>query len=319
VNAPVLDASVLAGAELSTLDAIAAVEAGLAALGRGTAQQPHPGTLSPGGAAFLQPLAAALPELDAACLNWLTFHPANSARGRPHSGGVLILNTFSTGEVLCIMDGLWVSHRRTGYVAGLGAKYLAGPVGDIALIGPGAIAPFALDALAALGLAGGEIRVCGRRDESTRAFCAAMTERLGVQAVPHRDPRAAIAGARLVITSTSHHGPPFLEPDWLSAGTLVVMIDRLRLITPALLARADRIVTNSRESLARWGVADEPRVESFPAIVAAGRAAPVSAREIVLYDAGGLAVADLAYAVALWRRHVAAHRNAPLRSGQNSV
>jgi hypothetical protein len=106
-----------------------------------------------------------------------------------------------------------------------------------------------------------------------------------------------------VLTSTSHTGPPFLEFDWLIPGTLVVMIDRLRVITRGLLARAGRIVTNSRESLASWGVEGRARVHAtMPEIIAEQNRKPVGPHEIVLYDAGGLAVADLAFAALLWRR-----------------
>jgi alanine dehydrogenase len=298
---PFLDGAALERAQVTPREAMVAIEAGLAALGRGAAQQPHPTSLVPERGSFFQPLTAALPELNLACVNWLTFHPRNVAAHRPHSGGLLILNDFRTGEPLCLMDGIWVSHRRTGYIAGLGAKYLAGPPGDVALIGPGAIAQFALDALAVLGHISGQVRVCGRREGSAKYFANEVRARLGIDAVPLTDPRAAVAGTRLVVTSTSHAGAPFLEPGWIAEGALVVMIDRLRLITPALLARADRLVTNSRESLAIWGVA-EAKVESFPALVAAGRTQPARFSEIVLYDAGGLAVADLAYAALLWQR-----------------
>ena len=106
-----------------------------------------------------------------------------------------------------------------------------------------------------------------------------------------------------MLTATTHSGRPFLEHDWLSGGTLVIMIDRLRVVTRDLLAGASFIVTNSRDSLASWDLHDEARAcETFPEIVAAGRHRPVGADEITLYDAGGLAVADLALAALVWRR-----------------
>jgi ornithine cyclodeaminase/alanine dehydrogenase-like protein (mu-crystallin family) len=300
---PVLDGKSLAAAQVTDAEALAAVERALAALGRHEAQQPHPPTLSPGTGAFFVPLLAALPKDNIACVNWLTYHPHNVSRSRPHSGGLLILNDFTTGEPFCLMDGIWISQRRAGYVAALGAKYLAGDFHDVAVIGPGEIAGFAVDAVSALGLLRGALRVCGRRQENAETFCAQASSRLGVRAVPGTDPRAAVAGTRLVLTSTSHSGSPFLQPDWLVPGTLVVMIDRLRVVTRDLLARAGRIVTNSRESLASWGLEDPDRVQqTLPEIIAAGGRKPVRPDEIVLYDAGGLAVADLAFAALLWRR-----------------
>ena len=121
---------------------------------------------------------------------------------------------------------------------------------DLPRSGAGAIAVFAVDALAALGRFGGELRVSTRSVEGAAQFCAKMSARHGLRARPVVDPRTAVRGARLIVTSTTHDGSPFIERDWLETGTLVVMIDRLRVVTPGLLARSDRIVTTSRESLA---------------------------------------------------------------------
>jgi ornithine cyclodeaminase/alanine dehydrogenase-like protein (mu-crystallin family) len=300
---PVFGAEALAAAQVADTDALAAIEAALAKLARHEAQQPHPPTLSPGAGAFFTPLIAALPKDNVACVNWLTYHPQNAAAGLPHSGGLLILNDFATGEPLCLMDGIWIGRRRAGYIAALGVKHLAGEFHDVAVIGPGAIAAFAIDAIAALGLLQGGLRVCGRRQESAERFCAGALSRRGIRATPYTDAQAAVRGTRLILTSTSHSGSAFLEPDWLIPGTLVVMIDRLRVVTRSLLARAGRFVTNSRDSLASWGLEDDDRVRAtLPEIIAAGNRQPVGADEIILYDAGGLAVADLAFAALLWRR-----------------
>ena len=300
---PILDGAALASAEVSAIEAMDAIEAGLAAWGRGEAQQPHPPALRPAAGGFFQPLIATLPAENVACVNWLAYHPGNVAFGHPHSSGLLILNDLANGETFCLMDGLWVSHRRTGYVAALAVKYLAGGFGDVALIGAGAIAVFATEALAAIGRICGELRVCARTPAGARRFCADAVARLGIKARPVMEPREAVRGVRLVVTSTTHAGPPFIERDWLDNGTLVVMIDRLRVVTPGLLAQADRIVPNSRESLAGWGFEDHGQVrQTLPEIIAAGQPLPVAAGEIVLCDAGGLAVADLAYAALLWQR-----------------
>ena len=299
---PFLDAAALDRAEVSAGEAMAAIERGLAALGRSAVEQPLPPVLHAPGGGFFQPLVAASPSENVACVNWLTYHPGNPAQVRSHSGGILVLNDFSTGAPLCLMDGIWISHRRTGYVAGLAAKYLAGNDTDVALIGAGAIAVFAVDALAALGRLTGELRVSTRSAATAAQFCAGISTRLGLHARPVPDPRAAVRGARLVVTSTTHDGPPFLERDWLEAGTLVVMIDRLRIVTPSLLAQADRIVTTSRESLARWGFKDDNRIDAtLPEIMAAGRPQPVPPDQVALCDVGGIAAADLALAALLWR------------------
>jgi ornithine cyclodeaminase len=300
---PLLDAAALDAVAIEPIEAMTAIERGLAALGNNAAQQPRPSALVPQPGGFFQPISAALPADDVACVNWLTYHPENPARGLPHSGGVLMLNRFSTGEPLAIMDGIWISHRRSGYIAALGVKYLAGDYHDVALIGPGAIAGFVVEAIQALAPIPGRLHVCTRRQDSAERFCETVASQHGIRAVAHGDPRAAVASARLVLTATTHAGPPFLAPEWLAEGTLVIMIDRLRVVTTELLARAGRIVTNSRESLASWGLEERSReCETLPEIIAAGERRPVRADDITLYDAGGLAVADLALAALMWRR-----------------
>jgi alanine dehydrogenase len=300
---PILDAKMLDGAGVSASEGMAAIERALALTNSSAVQQPVPLALHCADDGFFQPLIAALPAENIACVNWLTYHPGNTALGRPHSGGVLLLNDFTNGEPLCMMDGIWVSHRRTGYVAGLAIKYLAGPFDNVALIGAGAIAAFAVDALVALGRPRGELRVCTRSAASAQRFCDETTSRFGLRARPFLDPRAALQGAQLAVTSTTHDGPPFIERDWLEPGTLVVMIDRLRVVTRELLTQADRVVTTSRESLARWGFDGRERtVQTLPDIVASGETQPVAPDQVALCDAGGLAIADLAFAQVVWQR-----------------
>lgn len=282
---------------------MAAIERCLAALGRSEAQQPLPPVLRSPDNGFFQPLVAALPSDNVACVNWLTYHPDNPSRGLPHSGGILVLNDFATGAPLCLMDGIWVSHRRTGYVAGLAVKYLAGKAENVALIGAGAIAVFVVDALAVLGRVAGELRVSTRTAATAARFCAKTSVRHGLRARPVPDARAAVRGAQLVLTSTTHDGRPFIEHDWLEPGTLVVMIDRLRVVTPGLLQAADRIVTTSRESLARWGFVETGRIgPTLPEIIGSGRPHPVARNHVTLCDLGGIAAADLALAALLWQR-----------------
>lgn len=300
---PIFDAAMLDSANISVAEAMAAIESGLAAVARSSAQQPAPPVLQSPDGGFFQPLVAALPASNLACVNWLNFHPDNPGLGKPHSGGILLLSDFASGEPLCVMDGIWISHRRTAYVAGLAAKYLAGSCDDVALIGAGAIATFAVDALAELRCLQHELRVCARSTESAERFCRNTSSRIGVPTRPTTHPQHAVKGARLVVTSTTHAGPPFLERDWLDDGTLVIMIDRLRVTTRALLAQADRIVTTSRESLARWAFNDPKLLgQTLPEIIAAGRRQPVAPDQVVLCDVGGVAVADLALAALVWER-----------------
>ena len=56
---PVLNAGELERTDVPVAEAMAAIEAALAALGRNAAQQPHPFALVPERGGFFQPIAAA--------------------------------------------------------------------------------------------------------------------------------------------------------------------------------------------------------------------------------------------------------------------
>ncbi|WP_412543829.1 hypothetical protein R8Z50_15460 [Longispora sp. K20-0274] len=96
---------------------------------------------------------------------------------------------------------------------------------------------------------------------------------LGLTVTAVRDPAAAVRGAQLVVAD----GFP-LDPDWLSPGTHVTALDWHRARPAALLARADRVVTDAPAlAHARLAtLAGLPTPTSLP--TPAGRPTPAPAR-----------------------------------------
>src|SRR5579864_8414405 len=77
--------------------------------------------------AFIHAMPAAISELKAAGMKWVSGYPANNERGLPYITGLLILNDYETGIPLAVMDCTWITAQRTGAATALAAKYLARP------------------------------------------------------------------------------------------------------------------------------------------------------------------------------------------------
>jgi ornithine cyclodeaminase/alanine dehydrogenase len=132
-------------------------------------------------------------------------------------------------------------------VTALTARHFARPDGKIAtFVGAGTQARVNLAALR-LGFAIEEVRILSRTAQSAESFAEEVRD-TGIAAHIVSDPRAALEGADLIISSVPG-GPankPFLDPAWVSRGSFVSAVDVGRSWLPGF-EQFDRIVTDDRE------------------------------------------------------------------------
>jgi alanine dehydrogenase len=110
---------------LSMEDCIGAVEDAFRELARGTAVLPLRIAIAPpDGFAFYMP--AYLKEMEALACKVVSVYKKNPVRrALPTTIGTVLLQNPDTGEVVCIMDGTYLTAVRTGAVCGVATKYLA--------------------------------------------------------------------------------------------------------------------------------------------------------------------------------------------------
>ncbi|MGY0234497.1 hypothetical protein [Longispora urticae] len=230
-----------------------------------------------------------------------------------------------TGAVTGLVVGAGLGDLRAAATSVLAAEHLmATRPHRLTVLGAGRRAFAQLRFLAAR-LRPTEILVHGPDSD---AFVTRARQELGLALVGVRDPAAAVRGARLVVAAADG---PALDPAWLSPGTHVSLSPVARggaadtpAWLPALLARADRTVTDApalaRAHLRALGSTVEP--EDLADLVA-GRA-PVGSRadEVTVLLSCGLPGGDVALAEGTLRRaagpvgHTAprrAHRRANYR------
>jgi ornithine cyclodeaminase/alanine dehydrogenase len=296
------DADVRA-ADLSLAEVEAAVEAVFAAKAAGRAvMKPKLSLHGEGGALFL----ASAGILDAPALGGVKWVGVADAQvsGLPHIAGTVLLNDAASGMPVAILDARWITGVRTAAITAVAARRLARP--ESARIGFVACGLQARAHLAALRLHFplATLRAYSRRLSSAQTF-AEEARALGLEAEAVAEPRAAVAGMDIVISSTPvvPPTPPFLDAAWLAPGSFAGMVDLgLSWISDTLPA-LDLVVTDDIAQAGSERLAyTEPYHGEVAGLVAgnlSGRADPAQRNALVF---AGLGLADVAVAAAVYGR-----------------
>jgi ornithine cyclodeaminase/alanine dehydrogenase-like protein (mu-crystallin family) len=238
-----------------------------------------------------------------ALLKWVTSFPGNPAKGLRTVAGVVLLSDASDGSLVAVLDAAPVTALRTGAAAALAAVTLGREdAGAACVIGAGVNGRAAARSLLALGR---EVAIWdldpGRAD-------AAAAE-LGAAVAPSKEEALA---ADVVVTVTPG-GEVLFEEGSLRPGQHVSLMGAdgpgKAEIAPAELLRT-RVFCDDWEQASHGGdVAGavtlgltRDRVTELGAVLAGDASGRTSADEITTFDSTGLAIQDLAIALAALER-----------------
>jgi ornithine cyclodeaminase/alanine dehydrogenase-like protein (mu-crystallin family) len=282
-----------------------AVEAAFRAKGLGqAATRPALSVPAPGRASF-RAKAGVLSEAGYAAVKWYGYYPENTALGLAEFTPLILLNETVHGRPLALIDGAWITDMRTAAVTAVAASALAvAGATEVAFVGCGNQARANLLAL----MQRFPLRhatLLGRRPESTAAF-ADYVRAQGVTATVVTDPREALAGAQLVVSSVPRLSPrtQFLDASWTAPGCFVSMVDTGVAWAPGTLGAFDRIFTDDMESAmhVEAGDADVASEADLCAVVGGQAAGRNTTRERIALVFKGIGLADVAVAAAIWHR-----------------
>jgi len=241
-----------------------------------------------------------------ALLKWVTSFPHNPERGLPVVAGAIVLSDAATGELRAIMDCRAVTWLRTGASAAVSAQALASEgASSVGVIGCGVNGAWAARCLRAAGYGPG---VCAdAREEPARSLAAELGWRAGS--------RAEAASQDVVITMTPGEEPVILASDLRGGQHLAVLgadAHGKAEVEPAAIERC-RLFCDEWEQASGGGELAGPvaagrlsgdRVTQLGDVLIGRAEGRRTADEITLFDSTGLAIQDLAIAVAAheaWR------------------
>jgi N-[(2S)-2-amino-2-carboxyethyl]-L-glutamate dehydrogenase len=248
-------------------------------------------------------------DIDMAGLKWIPSVPSNPERGLPRGIGLIVLSDPLTGLPRAVLDGTIVSAMRTGAVTGVAVRHLARrDAAVVLLLGAGVQARTQLLALERTVPALAEIRLYDPRTDKADALAAERAD-LPIRVVA--EPAAAARDADVIVPATMA-ADPFITPDWLAPGSLLVSVSSLdptvETVTAADLVVADDVeheTAHPARLLARAeaaGLLDRSAVVPLGAIAAGAHPGRTRDDERIVVSPIGLGIEDVAWATEVVRR-----------------
>ncbi|MCL5776080.1 cyclodeaminase [Limibaculum sp. FT325] len=234
----------------------------------------------------------------------------NPKLGLPSVNGLMTLFSATTGLLEAVMlDNGYLTDVRTAAAGAVAARHLArADATSACIIGAGVQAGLQLEALTLVRPIS-RATIWARDPAKAQAAAAGLAARLRIEVTAAADPRAAVAAADIVVTTTPSTRPLVLA-DWLRPGQHLTAMgsdaEHKNELDPAAIARADLYVADSLAQTRRLGelhhalaggtVADEAGLAELGRIVTgqtAGRTAP---EQLTVCDLTGTGAQDTAIA-----------------------
>jgi len=303
---PYLSRSVLERLAITTHEAIDSIEQLILGQRRGQVWCAPKVVVLPGDDRYIMATLAVADEPRVVATKSLVLNPRNRDRGISVINSLVTLLDSETGLPLAIVEGNWVTARRTAGLSAIAAKRLARPdSASIAFIGCGVEARSHLDAFCDL-FPVREIRAFGRGTENRDALCRIARAR-GLTAIASKTAQEAVEGADLIVTSVTlvPNLAPFLDARWLKPGAFLTSTDLALPWVAEGMAAFQRIVIDDLEQEAKMSkpmVSPALVVGDLSGLVSGEIAGRAGAEERTAFVFRGLAIGDLALAALAYRR-----------------
>lgn len=301
---------------LSMDDLIQSMEAALAEFSSGRTQQPLRTVLEIGpGHAFFGVMPAFMPAAGALGTKLVTVFGSNAALGLPSHLATILLLDPTTGELLSVMDGRYITEARTAAVSAVSARLLAREdAGVLAILGSGVQARSHLRAFSHV-RALRDVRVWSPSESHRRTFAEEMHREIAAHVSPVASVQQAVDGADLVVLATAAR-EPILRGEWIADGAHIAAVGACRPdhreMDTALVKRARVFVDSRTGALAeagdlvmpmREGAIDAAHIAGELGQLASGAVAGrLSPGDVTLFKSLGMAVEDVAAAHLAYER-----------------
>lgn len=310
-----LNALDVAALKLADDEIIAAVEAALAAQGRGeTVVEPRvhlvPETTDKG---HFNVLRGSIAPLGVAGVKVVGDYIGNYRLGLPSEMALLNLFDPGTGMPRAVLDATSITDMRTGAMTAIGAKYLARKdckvLGHIGARGTAYWNVRLLDRLFDFE----EIRVHSRRPESRESFGRRLAAALGKPIVVTDNWRDCLEGADILVEASRLSAPePLFRTEWVEKGAFVVPYGTMSAVEFSLTDIMDKVVVDDwgqcgpgrpfgalRRHVDEGKLTEETLHAELGQVVAGLRAGRESDDETILFWHRGLSTSDIALGQAM--------------------
>jgi ornithine cyclodeaminase len=230
------------------------------------------------------------------------------------SGNRFLVHVFSaeSGVPRAVLSANTLGMTRTGAASGVATRHLARPDAEVmGVFGAGWQAEGNVEAVAAVRKLR-KVKVFSRNAERRAAFCAKMSDRLGLDVAPAASPEDAVRGSDIVSTVTTATSPLF-DAAWLSPGAHInaagsnslirreIGEDALKLCQAIVVDSVDTALKEAGDllPLLEKGRLDERALVELGDVILGRHPGRRTPEDITLFESQGLAIQDIAVAVRL--------------------
>jgi ornithine cyclodeaminase len=234
----------------------------------------------------------------------------NPKLGLPSVNGLMAVLSAKTGLLeAMLLDNGYLTDVRTAAAGAVAADHLARKdAKSAAIFGAGVQAQLQLEALMLVRPIASATLWARDADKAKKA-AAALTDKLGIWVTAKTDPKEAVAGADIIVTTTPSR-TPILLAEWIVPGQHITAMgsdaEHKNEIDPALIARADVYIADSLAQTRRLGelhhaiaagkIVGDPDYGELGAVIAGIAGGRTSDSQITLADLTGTGVQDTAIA-----------------------
>jgi ornithine cyclodeaminase len=302
---------------ISPEEALAAVRDAFARMGRGETMVPPVMIIYvPESDGEVHIKAAHLHHADNYAVKFASIFERNPAQGLPAVSGMILVFSAATGFLSgMLLDNGFLTDIRTGAAGGLAADLLAKKeVEQVAVIGAGIQGRYQLRALLGVRTPVRAV-ICDLDAAAAAAYANEMSALHRLPVTVAASVQEAVEGSDIVVCTTPSHNA-FVMADWVRPGTHITAMGSdnpmKNELDPALLARAEKLVVDSRDMCAingelhhalEAGLMTAGDAYAELGEVAAGlKPGRTSDAEITIADLTGLGVQDTAVANVVMRK-----------------
>ena len=296
---------------LSMPEIINALESMFKEKGEGRVEMPPKPGIHTRKDAFIHAMPAYIPGLQSAGIKWVSGYPGNQKKKLPYISGLLILNDPDNGIPIAVMDATWLTAKRTGAATAVAAKYLARrDSSSVGILACGVQGRSNLEALSCV-FALEKVKAFDIYPEVAEKFATEMTEAVQVEIEIVNDPREAVVGLDLVVTSSPilKNPDPVIEAGWLAEGSFASPVDFDSYWKGDALRQADKLATDDINQMGYYRETgyfkDTPQPYADLGEIAAGRKpARENADERTICINLGIALDDMATAIMIYTKAI---------------
>ena len=202
--------------------------------------------------AFHHAMPAFVPAAGASGIKWVACFPENYKYGLDQTSALIILNDVQTGWPLAIIDGTWITAKRTAAVSAIAVEKLAGKnSAEVGILGCGVQGHEHLIALATVMNNLKKVKVLDIRPGIAQQLIDRFKGDYSFEIVETTSVEELVRDSDVVVTATAilQKPNPIIKDEWIKRGALLLPVDLDSVFEWETMKRADKFLVDSLDEM----------------------------------------------------------------------